>query len=323
MPKLRWTSLVDGMDTHREVERESRTGSGSSTGTWLQHTNKSRRGTAKDHPAETINVLLKILHNMTTLDTPSHTSPSQPIVEENSVKKKGWELEDTNRIRFSWENIVLLRGRRLKQAKSYLFERDGDQCAFCESPVNGPPEFHGTDVDHIDEVRRNNRRWNLRLAHHDCNAIISQRNRNAHALSMLSEGEREKSMRAAELNRTPRAFRGGVGTEKISDTYPGWGSEWSNREGEKSDVMHARYDAWINDMERGPFRDVGALIRLQDLADMAPRMLGIGRSQTYRKYIKEDRFGPLEVFRDYEAGGLWVRYKGAGKIIQKLDSSEK
>jgi hypothetical protein len=74
--------------------------------------------------------------------------------------------------------------------------------------------------------------------------------------------------------------------------------------------MRARWDVWINDLERGPFRPdyLGGEMRLRDLVEMAPHALGLGSSQTYRRYANEDKFGPLEVFR--ENGILWVRYRG-------------
>jgi hypothetical protein len=39
----------------------------------------------------------------------------------------------------------------------------------------------------------------------------------------------------------------------------------------------------------------------------------MGSSQTYRRYLNEDRFGPLQVFRD--DGILFVRYRGRSSVL--------
>jgi hypothetical protein len=162
------------------------------------------------------------------------------------------------------------------------------------------------ELDHIDENPRNNKRWNLRLGHHSCNQAHYQERRR-YASSMLREREKENADPDAQAMQSSRS---------VSDVYPGWSTTpWSAREGEKSDLMRARWDAWIGDFEHGPFRSVGGVIRAWTLARMAVRALGIGSSITYRRYIEEDSFGPLEVYKD--DGVLMVRYRGLGKIVKK------
>jgi len=122
------------------------------------------------------------------------------------------------------------------------------------------------EFDHIDSNARNNKRWNLRLVHHACNSIVyNQAQRKMivqHAPSAPSESEKEKmggGLTVAGL---------GIGPES-SDVYPGLsGTPWSNREGEKHDVMRVRWNEWLGDREKGPFgRDLEKLLRLRDLVD--------------------------------------------------------
>ena len=221
-------------------------------------------------------------------------SDAQPHLEKKEIEcqpatasqggEKGWEKEDRSRILFPWEHLVRLRGNHAIDAKHYLAERDGAKCVFCDLLVRDI--FTELEFDHIDGNNRNNRRWNLRLSHHLCNVAAYHSMRPA-----LSTPEREG--------------------EKGADGYSNWrgSAPWNSREGEKHDVMRSRWDAWINDMKRGPFRGEGGFVRLRDLAAMAPRALGLGSSNTYRRFVEEDCFGgPLEKFsRD---GVLCVRYRG-------------
>jgi hypothetical protein len=76
--------------------------------------------------------------------------------------------------------------------------------------------------------------------------------------------------------------------------------------------MRARWNAWINDLENGPFKGIGGIIRLRNLAAMAVHALGLGSSNTYRRYIEEDcSGGPLEIFSN--DGILSVRYRGLNR----------
>lgn len=203
-------------------------------------------------------------------------------------EKPAWEQEDKSRTLHKWELVKRLQAKNAFQAKNYLAQRDGPKCQFCKIDVK---DVHiELEFDHIDGDRGNNRRWNLRLAHHSCNSISRHRQVSA-ALSMMPEGERENANDGSPLAASPAALA----------------TPWSNREGEKHDVMRARWNDWINDLEKGPFRGIGGRIRLRDLVEMAPRCLGLGSSQTYRRYANEDRFGPVEIFR--EEGILYVRYK--------------
>jgi hypothetical protein len=197
----------------------------------------------------------------------------------------GWEKEDRSRTLFPWEHLVRLRGHHANEAKHYLATRDGTRCVFCDLKVHDI--FSELEFDHIDGNNRNNNRWNLRLAHHICNVAAYHSRKPA-----LSTPERE----------------GGNVSPEASNVSVGLSAPWSNREGEKHDIMRSKWNGWINDLVKGPFRAEGGVMRLRDLVEMAPRMLGLGSSQTYRRYANEDRWGPLEIFR--EDGILFVRYRG-------------
>jgi hypothetical protein len=204
-------------------------------------------------------------------------------------EKAGWEQEDRSVTLHRWELVKRLQGENAIQAKNYLAQRDGPKCQFCKiivKDVHRELEFH-----HINGDRRFNRRWNLHLSHHSCNSVFRHRQVDA-ALSMLNEGDRENAAAAGGL----------VAFSAVSVT------PWSSREGEKHDVMRSKWNGWISDFEKGPFRGEGGVMRFRDLVEMAPRMLGLGSSQTYRRYANEDRWGPLEIFR--EDGILFVRYRG-------------
>jgi hypothetical protein len=230
---------------------------------------------------------------------PNHVQPSIA----SAGRENGWEQEDREKILYSWEHLVRLRGNNKKIAKEYLAERDGRKCQLCKITVQ---DIHKElELDHIDTNHRNNKRWNLRLAHHSCNSTEYKFQRQP--APSMPESERGKIDSVhGEID--------GIPDGEVSDLYPGYGrTPWSNREGEKHDVMRARWNAWIDDLVRGPFRGVGGVVRLRDLAEMAPRALGMGSSQTYRRYLNEDRFGPLQVFRD--DGILFVRYRGRSSVL--------
>lgn len=203
-------------------------------------------------------------------------------------EKPGWEQEDQSVTVYKWEWVKRLQAKNATQAKNYLAQRDGSKCQFCNIEVKDIQRE--LEFDHINGDRRFNRRWNLRLSHHSCNSVFHHRRVDA-ALSMLQEGEKGNGV-----------------ASRVVGFGAAWLTPWSNREGEKADVMRARWDDWINDLVKGPFRGVGGRMRLRDLVEMAPNMLGLGSSQTYRRYANEDRFGPLEIV--WEEGILWVRYKG-------------
>jgi hypothetical protein len=203
-------------------------------------------------------------------------------------RENGWEKENHSRILFPWEHLVRLRGHHAVEAKHYLVKRDGNRCAFCDLKVQDI--FTELEFDHMDGNNRNNKRWNLRLCHHLCNVTAYYSKKPA-----LSLPEREGGK--ARLHPSSMPLDG-------SGSAP-----WSNREGEKHDIMRSLWNDWICDLEHGPFRPgyLGGELRLRDLVEMAPRALGLGSSQTYRRYANEDKFGPLLLFR--ENGILWVRYR--------------
>jgi hypothetical protein len=219
-------------------------------------------------------------------------------------RENAWEQEDKDKILHRWELLVRLRGNSKRIAKEYLAARDGRRCQLCKMMVQDT--HRELELDHIDANHRNNRRWNLRLAHHSCNSAGYRFQRQP--APSVPEREKIDSVRG-EFDGMPHG--------EVSDLYPGYSSTpWSSREGEKHDVMRARWNTWIDDMTTGPFRAVGGMVRLRDLAEMAPRALGMGSSQTYRRYINEDRFGPLQVFRD--DGILFVRYRGRSDVLSSL-----
>jgi hypothetical protein len=80
-------------------------------------------------------------------------------------------------------------------------------------------------------------------------------------------------------------------------------------ETEKAERMRPAWDKWVRNMKKGPFAPDGKpKLRAIDLAEMAHHSLGEGSSETYRRYIKEDRWGPLEYWK--EDGVWWVKYRG-------------
>jgi 5-methylcytosine-specific restriction endonuclease McrA len=218
-------------------------------------------------------------------------------------RENAWQQEDRKKILHKWELLVRLRGNSKRIAKEYLAERDGRRCQLCKMMVQ---DIHRElELDHIDADQRNNRWWNLRLAHHSCNSAAYRFQRQP--APSMPDRERGKID-------SVRGEKDGIPEGEVSDFYPGYSSTpWSNREGEKHDLMRARWNAWIGDLTNGPFHGVGGVVRLRDLAEMAPRALGMGSSQSYRRYINEDRFGPLEVFRD--DGILFVRYRGLSNVL--------
>lgn len=184
------------------------------------------------------------------------------------------------------EKIFWLPKRRLRKidkdrVKQILGERDGLKCAIC-----GKPESVGNlELDHVNENPSNNHLENLRLAHHSCNSSLYNLKRASIPLSGQHVREKISS----------------VGSE---------GAVWSSREGEKHDVMRVRWENWVPSV-----LEAGGVMRARDLAERAPRALGIGSSVTYRRYLNEDVAGG--VFERYrEDGVLWVRYLGGGKPVE-------
>lgn len=89
-----------------------------------------------------------------------------------------------------WELLKNLRGQPKQYAKVYLANRDGLICTYCNKAL-GPLEQ--ASIDHIDAIRSNNRRWNLRLMHMPCNDRMWKLYRQ-HSVSVRQscrKGERE------------------------------------------------------------------------------------------------------------------------------------
>jgi hypothetical protein len=89
-------------------------------------------------------------------------------------------------------------------------------------------------------------------------------------------------------------------------------------ETDKHERMRPKWNKWIADMKKGPFAEFkdqkDAKLRARDLASMAVHALGEGSSETYRRYIEEDRFGPLEYWK--EDGVWWVKFRGGTSTLE-------
>ena len=113
---------------------------------------------------------------------------------------------------------------------------------------------------------------------------------------------RRRKVAEREQERVPSAQPSSTQTIPISDTPA------SSRELEKAEDMRPAWNAWVNDMERGPFAGEGAKIRAKDLSRMAVHALGGGSSITYRRYIDEDEFGWFNLEKIGRI--VWVTYRG-------------
>jgi 5-methylcytosine-specific restriction endonuclease McrA len=247
----------------------------------------------------------------------------------------GWELEDRSVIKFSWENVKVLKGKNRERAVLYLAERDRKRCTECNLVTADPLLLN---IHHIDGNRENNKRWNLRLADHVCNARLNgnlRADRVRARMSSLVHPEQSERERAG-MARPPTA---GVtlGDEVLEDAVahgvvpvPVGTRPWSSREGEKSERMRSSWNTWIRDLENGPFANLEAdgAISLTALTRIAVHAIGFGSSQTYEKYALDDHYGKklgepgiLEVFFD-EKGRKMVRYRGPRLQTTKLATPE-
>lgn len=204
--------------------------------------------------------------------------------------EKGWEKEDRNITKYSWENVKVLKGRNREHAVLYLAGRDGIKCTEeCKLIISNPLVLN---VHHNDGYTENNKRWNLRLVDQVCNSRLNG-NLRAHGVRTALSSLVHPAEREAEYTE-----RTGVGAEVpaggVIRAYPS-AARWSAREGEKHDRERALWDAWIVDAVRGPFAK-SEILGLMQLAYMAPRALGLGSWKTYLGYCHEDHYGgPLEI----------------------------
>ena len=197
------------------------------------------------------------------------TSQGQPASQPTQQRgRRGWESEDKNAPPFPWENLVRLREDKRKDAIEYLVARDDPFCVFCSGDIVKRPDGKWeTDIDHMDRNTRNNKRWNLRLAHHGCNSTDGNN---------LRQGQPAPTLPRESVS----VSRAGVGVSegKVgSDLYPGLVNDLVARH----ETQRARFDEWIDDNENGPFHDVGAFILKSALAKMAVHACGMGSSICY------------------------------------------
>lgn len=189
------------------------------------------------------------------------------------------------------------------------FDGTEGKCCVCN-------KVGSTDVDlqlhHKDEVESHNEIENLALAHGPCNKKDWWARRRP---SKQPECERKSSQPS-----TPNVH-----------------TNWSGREGEKHDVMRARWDLWLTDKE-GPFGDhkegavIGAEARLGWLAAAAVHALkhddddetigSVGSSVTYRRYIDEDAAAGI-LFTYRRDGVLWVVYTASKEEWEKWRAKKK
>lgn len=245
------------------------------------------------------------------------TSQGQPASQPTQQRgRRGWESEDKNAPLFPWENLVRLREDKRKDAIEYLVARDDPFCVFCSGDIVKRPDGEWeTDIDHMDRNTRNNKRWNLRLAHHGCNSTDGNNLRQsqpAPSMPAMPESERVSSVCGEEAR--DAIASGKVGEYAFHATRP-----WRNREGEKHDAERAGWNKWIRNLENGPFEGIGAVISLDALSKMAVHGVGMGSSKVYRVYAEEDQFGKTRkepgILRIFKRDGVkMVEYRGPSKI---------
>jgi hypothetical protein len=155
-------------------------------------------------------------------------------------------------------------------------------------------------LHHLDRIESHNQLSNLEIAHQVCNNVENQKYRQA-----VLKAEREVAQRLSSPTLVRESERGSTvaGGSHTYESDNAQGQEWSSREGEKHDVMRAKWDSWIMDNVNGPFKNRRIFLLFKELSYMAPRALGMGSSVTYRRYIMEDHYGGiLQVFIDEKDG---------------------
>lgn len=157
-----------------------------------------------------------------------------------------------------------LRGLAYDQALQFLINRDGKSCKKCGK------DDQGQTLDHVVP---------------DANPLHSSNN-----LQILCF-----KCNSAKGARKPSNAKGREG-EKLSWEHT---KPYSNEEGEKHEIMRARWDKMVEEIPKGT-RNLKSF-----LAERAPGQLGLGSSKTYTVYLNEDiASGKFEKFRD--DGKLWV-----------------
>ena len=158
-----------------------------------------------------------------------------------------------------------LRGLGYEAAMQFLINRDGKACKKCKK------DDQGQTIDHIDPFAKPlHSSKNLQILCLKCNSA-----KGGSKPSNVNAREREK-------------------TEWVHTR------DYSAEEGEKHEVMRARWNLWMEDISKGSSNLVKSLV------NKAPGRCRLGSSITYRRYLDEDiADGKFEQFRD--DGKLWVR----------------
>lgn len=180
---------------------------------------------------------------------------------------------------------------------TYLVLRDGNRCAprteFCIMGAQPFEHPESANFDHMDGDRHHHELKNLRLSCQTCNSHLQWKQKLTPAF-----GQSEK--------------------EKAGTAQP----EASSLETAKHDPQRAAWDRIIEDGSLFKKLDDlnlmvltskgGKLYQAQDMAEAAvyltiDKVFGKYSSETFMRYAREDRFGPLEMLKD--GGRWWVRPK--------------
>jgi hypothetical protein len=239
------------------------------------------------------------------------------------------EPEDKTIPRFTWENVKVLKGKNLHDAKRYLAGRYGKRCSECGLESDDEQFF---DIHHIDGNPQNNKRGNLFLADHPCNARLNGNIRAEKVKARLSSLVHPvESVSESRQDAGVRTDRGAGAVVVGVRAYPSE-AQWESQEGLRHDRQRSLWNAWILDQlvlkdgskVKGPF--VGReVFGFSELAYMAPRALGVGSSKTYMVYINEDHFGPLEIIKTSGRKYVMLRKEWIekhGGIVPKMEEDD-
>jgi 5-methylcytosine-specific restriction endonuclease McrA len=262
--------------------------------------------------------------------------------EQHFFGKKGWEKEDRS-IPYTketpWDYLVRLQGVQKERAKEYLAKRDDPICIFCGVREDN---LDNLTIHHFDCNPRNNKRWNVALAHMPHNVGYWHRKDKAafvHLPIPTQPVERESKQEASENTEPalPKDLTDKIKemsqneTGKVQASQPIQSREresvtsatrvverdaarvrvsttpWAAKEGEKSERMYRLFYGWVNDPEHGPFRG-GRVMAWDDFCFLAPGQIGLGHVLAYTRYAREMCMsGPLHRWKDANTGTWLVR----------------
>jgi len=212
-----------------------------------------------------------------------------------------------------------LRTHHRKIARSILSLKQGydgitkGKCSYCGKER----DLELLQLQHKDGVESHNDIDNLDLFDPVCNvqeAWVVRRRKQAELRQQEKERENVTGQASPGQPRTEREAWEKLNGPEVPKALPVnlWAVPTS-LETDKHERMRPKWNKWIADMKKGPFAEFkdqkDAKLRARDLASMAVHALGEGSSETYRRYIEEDRFGPLEYWK--EDGVWWVKYRGS------------